>query len=226
MIKKTIRPIRSYVLRQGRLTKYQSVALDKFSKEFIISFQNKKINFDSVFNTSKKKIILEIGFGMGDTTAKIASNFSDFNFIGIEVHSPGVGNLLNRINEQEIKNLRIIQHDAVEVLEHMIPKSSLDGVHIFFPDPWHKKKHNKRRLIQPDFIEKIGQKIKKNGYVHISTDWEDYALWILDAFKMTNNFSLKTSEFFTKPDHRPNTKYENRGIRLGHQVWDILFIRQ
>jgi tRNA (guanine-N7-)-methyltransferase len=226
MLKNTIRPIRSYVLRQGRLTKYQSAALDKFSKEFIIPFQNKEINFDSIFNLSENKIILEIGFGMGDTTARIAENSKDTNFIGIEVHSPGVGNLLNRINEQEIKNLRIIQHDAVEVLEQMIPKSSLDGVHIFFPDPWHKKKHNKRRLIQSNFIEKIGHKIKKNGYVHISTDWEDYALSILDAFKSNDNFSLKTEEFFVKPDYRPNTKYENRGIRLGHQVWDILFVRQ
>ena len=161
MLKNTIRPIRSYVLRQGRLTKYQSAALDKFSKEFVIPFENKEINFDSIFNVSENKIILEIGFGMGDTTAKIAENFRDTNFIGIEVHSPGVGNLLNRINEKEIKNLRIIQHDAVEVLEHMVPNSSLDGVHIFFPDPWHKKKHNKRRLIQSNFIEKIGHKIKK-----------------------------------------------------------------
>ena len=226
MLKNAIRPIRSYVLRQGRLTKYQSAAFDKFSKYFVIPLQKKKINFDTIFNTPKKKIILEIGFGMGETTAKIASGLSDSNFIGVEVHSPGVGNLLNRINEQEIKNLKIIQHDAVEVLEYMIPKSSLDGVHIFFPDPWHKKKHNKRRLIQSAFIEKIGYKIKENGYVHISTDWEDYALGILDAFKSNNNFSLKTSEFFIKPDYRPNTKYENRGIRLGHQVWDILFIRQ
>ena len=226
MLKNTIRPIRSYVLRQGRLTKYQSAALDKFSKEFVIPFQNKEISFDSIFRASEKKIILEIGFGMGDTTAKIAENFKDTNFIGIEVHSPGVGNLLNRINEKEIKNLKIIQHDAVEVLEYMVPKFSLDGVHIFFPDPWHKKKHNKRRLIQSNFIEKIGHRIKKNGYIHISTDWEDYALSILDAFKVTDNFLLKTGEFFVKPDYRPNTKYEDRGIRLGHQVWDILFVRQ
>ena len=226
MPKNTIRPIRSYVLRQGRLTKYQSAALNKFSNKFVIPYQNKEINFDSIFNSSENKIILEIGFGMGDTTAKIAENFKDTSFIGIEVHSPGVGNLLNRINEQEIKNLRIIQHDAVEVLEHMAPKSSLDGVHIFFPDPWHKKKHKKRTLIQSNFIEKIGHKVKKNGYVHISTDWEDYALSILNEFKSTNNFSLKTEEFFVKPDYRPNTKYENRGIRLGHKVWDILFVRQ
>jgi len=221
-----IRPIRSYVLRQGRLTKYQSIALKDLSANLMIPFERSLINFNDFFETNDKKIILEIGFGMGDTTAEIAETLVDVNFLGVEGHSPGVGNLLNRINEKNIKNLRIIQHDAVEVLDFMIPNNSLDGIHIFFPDPWHKKKHNKRRLIQTSFIEKIQHKLKNEGYIHIATDWEDYALWILDSFKSLENFTLKSTDFFEKPSYRPNTKYENRGIRLGHRVWDILFIRQ
>ena len=186
-----IRPIRSYVLRQGRLTKYQSIALKDLSANLMIPFERSLINFNDFFETNDKKIILEIGFGMGDTTAEIAETLVDVNFLGVEVHSPGVGNLLNRINEKNIKNLRIIQHDAVEVLDFMIPNNSLDGIHIFFPDPWHKKKHNKRRLIQTSFIEKIQHKLKNEGYIHIATDWEDYALWILDSFKSLENFTLK-----------------------------------
>lgn len=225
MPKNIIRPIRSYVLRQGRLTKNQSTAIKNLSSAYMISFESHFINFHSIFK-DKNDLILEIGFGMGDSTAEIAEIHTDMNFLGIEVHSPGVGNLLNQINEKGINNLRIIQHDAVEVLDKMIPNNSLTGVHIFFPDPWHKKKHNKRRLIQQPFIEKIDNKIKKGGYIHIATDWEDYATAILESFKPFKSFTLKTTDFFVKPDYRPYTKYENRGIRLGHRVWDILFIRQ
>jgi len=219
------RPIRSYVLRQGRLTKHQSDAITEHGDELIIPSSNDLIKWDLVFPLKQATSILEIGFGMGDTTAEIAKTFPQINFIGIEVHSPGVGNLINKIKEYELKNLRIIQHDAVEIVDTMLADESLDGMHIFFPDPWHKKRHNKRRLIRAEFLHKIAAKLKNNAYLHIATDWEDYALWILEEFKACNEYTLKTENFHKKPDHRPYTKYEKRGLNLGHKVWDIIFLR-
>ncbi len=223
--KNNLRPIRSYVLRQGRLTKHQAEAIKKFSDELIIPKSEKIIEQESIFSISNRKIILEVGFGMGDTTAEIAMNAPQNNYIGIEVHSPGVGNLINKIKEHEISNLKIIQHDAVEVIEKMIANSSLDGVHIFFPDPWHKKRHNKRRLIKADFLNKLALKLKEKAYIHIATDWEDYADWILDESRQCENLSLKGNKFHNKPDYRPYTKYEKRGVNLGHKVWDIIFLK-
>ena len=162
---------------------------------------------------------------MGDSTADIAFNLPHINFIGIEVHSPGVGNLINRIKELDISNLKIIQHDAVEVIEKMIADNSLNGVHIFFPDPWHKKRHNKRRLIKADFLNKLALKLKEGAYLHIATDWEDYASWILDESDKCSTLALKGDDFHSKPDYRPYTKYEKRGVNLGHKVWDIIFLR-
>ena len=219
-----IRPIRSYVLRQGRLTKHQAEGIRLLSPIHVIPFESNILNWDTIFKNKGKRII-EIGFGMGDTTAEIAENLNKSNFIAIDVHSPGVGNLLNKIKEKELQNLKIIQHDAVEVLEKMIINKSLDAIHIFFPDPWHKKRHNKRRLIQKPFLELISKKLKKDGYIHIATDWEDYANWVIEIFNKNEMYKIKNSDFSKKPSYRPKTKYENRGINLGHQVWDIIFIK-
>ena len=219
-----IRPIRSYVLRQGRLTKHQAEGINSLSSLYAIPFGDNILNWDTIFNGQGKRTI-EIGFGMGDTTAEIAETLSNSNFIAIDVHSPGVGNLLNKIKEKELQNLKIIQHDAVEVLEKMVLDESLDAVHIFFPDPWHKKRHNKRRLIQEPFLELISRKLRKEGYIHIATDWEDYSHWIIEIFKKNEMYKSKNSDFLKKPSYRPETKYENRGINLGHQVWDIIFVK-
>jgi tRNA (guanine-N7-)-methyltransferase len=219
-----IRPIRSYVLRQGRLTKHQSEGIKSLSPLHAISFGDHVLNWDSIFDGEGKRII-EIGFGMGHTTAEIAETLRDSNFIAIDVHSPGVGNLLNVIKEKKLTNLKIIQHDAVEVLKKMVLDESIDAVHIFFPDPWHKKRHNKRRLIQQSFLELISRKLKKEGYIHIATDWEDYANWIIEIFKKNEIYKAKDSNFSKKPSYRPKTKYENRGVNLGHQVWDMVFVK-
>ena len=224
MTKSMIRPIRSYVLRQGRLTKHQAEGIKLLSSLHAIPFGDNSLIWDDIFSNKGKKII-EIGFGMGHTTAEIAQTLTDSNFIAIDVHSPGVGNLLNKIKENGLENLKIIQHDAVEELEKMVLDESLDAIHIFFPDPWHKKRHNKRRLIQDYFLELISKKLKKEGYVHIATDWEDYADWIVEIFKKNKMYRPKNSDFSKKPQYRPKTKYENRGINLGHQVWDIIFIK-
>ncbi|MDC0183018.1 tRNA (guanosine(46)-N7)-methyltransferase TrmB [Nitrosomonadales bacterium] len=218
------RPIRSYVLRQGRLTKFQANGIKLLSPMYLIPFESNTIKWDNIFENKGKKII-EIGFGMGDTTAEIAETLTKSNFIAIDVHPPGVGNLLNKINEKELKNLKIIQYDAVEVLKKMVINKSLDAIHIFFPDPWHKKRHNKRRLIQEPFLELISKKLKKNGYIHIATDWEDYANSIINIFNKNEFYKIKNSNFFKKPSYRPKTKYENRGVNLGHKVWDIIFVK-
>tara|TARA_B100000795_G_scaffold96613_1_gene70898 strand:+ start:1166 stop:1843 length:678 start_codon:yes stop_codon:yes gene_type:complete len=224
MKKSIIRPIRSYVLRQGRLTKHQAEGIKIHSPLYAIPFSDNTLNWDTIFRNNGKKII-EIGFGMGHTTAEIAKNLPDSNFVAIDVHSPGVGNLLNKIKENELSNLKIIQHDAVEVLEKMVLDESLDAIHIFFPDPWHKKRHNKRRLIQEPFLELVSRKLKKEGYVHVATDWQDYADWIIECFKKNKIYKTMNSDFSKKPSYRPKTKYEDRGINLGHQVWDIIFIK-
>jgi len=224
MKKSIIRPIRSYVLRQGRLTKHQAEGIKIHSPLYAIPFSDDTLNWDTLFRNNGKKII-EIGFGMGHTTVEIAKNLPDSNFVAIDVHSPGVGNLLNKIKDNELSNLKIIQHDAVEVLEKMVLDKSLDAIHIFFPDPWHKKRHNKRRLIQEPFLELVSRKLKKDGYVHVATDWQDYAYWIIECFKKNKIYTSMNNDFSKKPSYRPKTKYEDRGINLGHQVWDIIFIK-
>jgi tRNA (guanine-N7-)-methyltransferase len=219
------RPIRTYILRQGRITAAQKKAIqDNFQKHAVI-FENKIINFDDIFKNKNSDLILEIGFGMGTSTAEIAKSNLNKNYIAIEVHSPGVGNLLKLIQKDDISNLKIIQHDAVEVLNLMIKNDSLDGIHIFFPDPWPKKRHHKRRLIQSNLLKLIAQKIKKTGYLHIATDWEDYAVWIIDLLDKEELLQKMSDDFFKKPDYRPLTKYENRGIKLGYRVWDMIYRR-
>lgn len=219
------RPIRSYILRQGRITAAQTKAIQENLKKHAIVFENQPINFNDVFQNRSGELVLEIGFGMGTSTAEIAKANPKKNYIAIEVHSPGVGNLLKLIQENDISNLKIIQHDAVEVLNTMIKNDSLDGIHIFFPDPWPKKRHHKRRLIQDSFLKLMAQKVKQSGYLHIATDWEDYALWIIDLLDKETLLQKTSEDFFRKPDYRPLTKYENRGIKLGYKVWDMIYRR-
>ena len=219
------RPIRSYILRQGRITPAQTKAIQENLKKHAIVFENQSINFNDVFQNRSGELLLEIGFGMGTSTAEIAKANPNKNYIAIEVHSPGVGNLIKLIQENDIFNLKIIQHDAVEVLNTMIKNDSLDGIHIFFPDPWPKKRHHKRRLIQESLLKLMAQKIKQSGYLHIATDWEDYALWIIDLLDKETLLQKTSENFFEKPDYRPLTKYENRGIKLGYKVWDMIYRR-
>ncbi len=219
------RRIRSFVLRQGRMTKAQTQALETTWPKFGIDYQNQQVQLADVFGRPSSPKILEIGFGMGETTAKIANTLPERDFLAVEVHSPGVGALLKRIQDERLQNIRIIQHDVVEVLQNMLPDSSLDGVHIFFPDPWHKKRHHKRRLIQAEFIKLLCSKLKVGGYVHVATDWEEYAQWVLEVLSAESQLKNTAKDYAEKPSYRPLTKFENRGIKLGHGVWDMVFTR-
>jgi len=163
---------------------------------------------------------------MGETTAHIARSMPERDFLGAEVHTPGVGSLLKQIGESGLTNLRIIQHDVVEVINHMLADGSLDGVHIFFPDPWHKKRHHKRRLIQAGFVKLLCSKLKPGGYLHVATDWQEYAEWVLEILQAEPLLQNSATDYAEKPAYRPLTKFENRGIKLGHGVWDLLFIRK
>ncbi|WP_212787213.1 tRNA (guanosine(46)-N7)-methyltransferase TrmB [Ferrigenium kumadai] len=218
------RHIRSFVLRQGHLSPAQQRAVDTLLPRYGIPYENKPLNLDQAFGRSAPKI-LEIGFGMGDSTATIAQAHPENDYLCLEVHTPGVGNLLKLIDAQQISNIRIIQHDAVEVLRDMIADGTLDGVHIFFPDPWHKARHNKRRLIQSPFIAKLVQKIKPGGYIHAATDWQDYAEQILRVFSEEPLLENTAADYAPRPEYRPLTKFEQRGLRLGHGVWDLVFLR-
>ena len=180
------------------------------------------LDFDNLFGRSAPRI-LEIGFGMGETTAEIARAHLENDYLGIEVHTPGVGSLLKQIAESGITNLRLIQHDAVEVLEHMIAPSTLDGVHVFFPDPWPKKRHHKRRLLQPPLVSLLASRIKPEGYVHVATDWEEYASQILEVLSAEPGLENTASAYAERPASRPLTKFEQRGLKLGHRVWDLVF---
>jgi tRNA (guanine-N7-)-methyltransferase len=262
--------IRSFVLRAGRLTAGQQRALDDLGPQFLVPFEKQPFCWETTFShtssgdtSGPRPRILEIGFGMGETTAAIAQLRPDDDFLAIEVHLPGVGALLKRIGELGLTNLRLIRHDAVEVLEHMIAENSLDGIHIYFADPWHKKRHHKRRLIQQQFVELLASRIKPGGYLHLATDWHNYAeqmLLVLNreaSLQNTSTASIRIETFtradvvdsgadgpgeskneFTptlkdlegdhpgyaeRPSYRPITKFENRGIRLGHGVWDLVY---
>ena len=263
--------IRSFVLRAGRLTAGQQRALDDLGPQFLVPFQNQPFDWEATFSHSRadavsrpRPRILEIGFGMGETTAAIAQLRAEDDFLAIEVHLPGVGALLKRIGELDLTNLRLIRHDAVEVLEHMIAEGSLDGIHIYFADPWHKKRHHKRRLIQQQFVELLASRIKPGGYLHLATDWHNYAeqmLLVLNrqaslentstqhvrletytqadvtadmtadgANAVKNEFAPTLADlegehpgYAERPSYRPITKFEKRGIRLGHGVWDLVY---
>jgi tRNA (guanine-N7-)-methyltransferase len=219
------RHIRSYVLRQGRVTPAQQRARESLLPRFGIPYNERQLNLEQVFGREAPRI-LEIGFGMGESTADIALKHPENDYLAIEVHTPGVGNLLRLIDAQQIPNIRIIQHDAVEVLHAMLGTASLDGVHIFFPDPWHKTRHNKRRLIQAPFIALLANKLKPGAYIHVATDWQDYAEQVLAVLNAEPLLENTSADFAPRPDYRPLTKFEQRGIRLGHGVWDIVFRRK
>jgi tRNA (guanine-N7-)-methyltransferase len=221
--------IKSFVKRAGRTTTGQAKAFETLGPRFLLDYATAPLDAPAAFGRAAP-LILEIGFGMGEATAHIARVRPQDNFLCCEVHEPGVGALLKRIGEHGIGNIRILQHDAVEVLDHMLPEASLDGVHIFFPDPWHKKKHNKRRLIQPPFVAKLARRLKPGGYLHCATDWQPYAeqmLAVLTTEPLLVNSAADAGlgGYAPKPDYRPLTKFENRGLRLGHGVWDLVFRR-
>ena len=250
--------IRSFVLRAGRTTAGQQRAIDELGPQFLIPFQESLVDLQAAFGGSNHPKILEIGFGMGETTAKIAATRSDDDFLAIEVHPPGVGALLKLIGENKLTNLRLMRHDAVEVLQHMIAPNSLDGIHIYFADPWHKKRHHKRRLIQAEFVKLLVSRLKPGAYLHLATDWHNYAeqmMLVLNAESSLINTSSEqvkletfTSEdaakqgevnnefkptveqlgalhpaYVDRPAYRPITKFETRGIKLGHGVWDLVY---
>ncbi len=219
------RRIRSFVLRQGRLTKGQAHALETGWPNYGVEYGLQRLDLKQLFGRADSKKILEIGFGMGDATAKIAQTMPDCDFVAVEVHTPGVGSLLKLIQEGDITNIRIAQHDVVEVLQNMLADNSLDGVHIFFPDPWHKKRHHKRRLIQAEFVKLLCTKLKVGAYIHVATDWQEYAEWVLDVLKAELQLRNTAKDYAEKPAYRPLTKFENRGLQLGHGVWDLVFTR-
>ena len=234
--------IKSFVRRAGRMSEAQQRYYAEMMPKIGIAYQVQNIDLNAVFGRANPKI-LEIGCGMGETTAKIADANPDNDYFGLEVHVPGVGALCKQIAERGLNNLRIGQHDAVEVVRDMLPEGSLDGIHIFFPDPWHKARHNKRRLIQSTFIALLATRLKTGGYLHCATDWENYALQMLDVLgreaSLQNSVANPSAEalaaalaadsaaglagYAPRPEYRPLTKFENRGLRLGHGVWDVIF---
>ena len=231
-VKPFMRTIKSFVKRAGRTTTGQAKAFEELGPKFLVPYQPLAIDFEAVFTPATGATVLEIGFGMGEATAHIAAVLPDTRFLCCEVHEPGVGALLKRIGENNLTNIRICAHDAVEVIDHMLPLASLDGVHIFFPDPWHKTKHNKRRLIQSPLVAKLARRLKVGSYLHCATDWQPYAeqiLEVLTAEPLLKNRALANYPellgYAPKPHYRPLTKFENRGIKLGHGVWDVVFER-
>jgi len=250
--------IRSFVLRAGRTTAGQQRAMDELGPKYLIPFQESSLNLQDVFSGSSHPKILEIGFGMGETTAKIAALRLEDDFLAIEVHPPGVGALLKLIGVNNLTNIRLIRHDAVEVLEKMIAPNAFDGIHIYFADPWHKKRHHKRRLIQAEFIKLLASRLKPGGYLHLATDWHNYAEQMLLVLNAENSLENTSTEKMTletygandiagaddaakefkpsleqltamhpgyveRPSYRPITKFENRGLKLGHGVWDLVY---
>jgi tRNA (guanine-N7-)-methyltransferase len=216
------RRIRSFVTRAGRVSTGQRRAMDELGPRFVVPFAPQQPDWTRVFGRAAPRV-LEIGFGMGATTAEIASHRPDDDFLGVEVHEPGVGALLKLMGEQGVSNIRIIQHDAVEVLEQMIAPDSLDGVHIFFPDPWHKARHHKRRLIQPKFVALLVSRLKPGAYLHCATDWQNYAEQMLEVLGADPALENTADGYAPRPEYRPVTKFERRGLRLGHGVWDLVF---
>ena len=218
------RGIRSYVLRQGRTSPAQTRAVETLLPRFGVAYQPEPVELPALFGRVAPTV-LEIGFGMGETTARIAQALPDTDFLGVEVHTPGVGALLRRIDESALTNVRIVQHDAVEVVRNMIAAGSLDGIHLFFPDPWPKKRHHKRRLIQAQFVAMLASRLRSGGYVHLATDWEAYAQQMLAVLAAEPLLRNTAAGFAPRPEVRPLTKFEQRGLDLGHGVWDLVFRR-
>lgn len=219
------RSIRSFVVRAGRMGSGQTRALKELGPRFVIAFQDERLDFEACFGR-RAPVILEIGFGMGDATAAIAASMPEVDFLGVEVHPPGVGALLQRIGERSLTNVRIVQHDAVEVLAAMLPAASLAGIHVFFPDPWHKKRHHKRRLIQRQFVARLAHHLASGGTLHCATDWQPYAQQMLEVLTAEPLLENTAPGYAPRPDYRPLTKFEARGLKLGHAVWDLVFRRR
>jgi tRNA (guanine-N7-)-methyltransferase len=217
--------VRSFVLRQGRLSPAQARACDALLPRYGIGYADAPLDFAQVFGR-RAPVVLEIGFGMGETTAAIAAAQPHVDFLAIEVHLPGVGALLRRLDAAALHNVRIVRHDAVEVVQSMVPRASLAGVHVFFPDPWPKKRHHKRRLLQPPFVHALAQRLCPGGYLHVATDWEPYAADILATLQGEPLLANTAADFAPRPAWRPQTKFEGRGVRLGHAVFDLLFRRR
>ncbi len=222
--------IKSFVRRLGRFTDAQRTAYESLMPVYGVAYQNQitsRADWAKIFGNDNP-IVLEIGCGMGETTAKIAAQNPHINYIGVEVFTSGVGALLKRITEYGLSNLRVMQHDAVEIIRDMIPHDTLDGIHIYFPDPWHKARHHKRRLIQSPFVHELALRLKPDAYIHCATDWENYAeqmLEVLSTEALLHNTS-PSQTYIPRPEYRPLTKYENRGNRLGHGVWDLIFVKK
>ncbi len=219
------RAIRSFVLRTGRKTTGQARAVEQLGPRFLVPYRPQPLDFAAVFGRDAPTV-LEIGFGMGEATAHIAALMPEKNFLCCEVHEPGVGALLKRIGEQGLANIRIVQHDAVDVIEHMLPEDSLAAAHIFFPDPWHKARHNKRRLVQPPLVAPLASRLKPCGYLHCATDWQPYAQQMLEVLTAEPALENTSQGYAVRPDYRPLTKFENRGLKLGHGVWDLVFVKR
>lgn len=215
--------IRSFVMRSGHVTIAQRSARERLLSRWGVQYQTEPIDLKAVFGRHGT-LVLEIGFGMGETTAHIAQAHPEWNILGVEVYRAGVGSLLSRIEQLELENIRIVEHDAVEVLHAMIPDQTLDAVHIYFPDPWPKKRHHKRRLIQPGFLARLSAKIKTGGILHLATDWPDYAEQMLNVCENEPTLQNRAGQGYSpRPDWRPMTKFESRGIRLGNPVADLIF---
>lgn len=219
--------IRSFVRRAGRTTAAQARALAEVGPQVLVPYDTQPLAWEGTFGRHAP-VVLEIGFGMGEATAHIAQAMPARDFLCCEVHEPGVGALLKRVQDGALANVRIVAHDAVEVLQHMVAPGSLAGVHVFFPDPWHKKRHHKRRLVQPEWVDLVATRLAPGGYLHCATDWQPYAehmLQVLQANRALHNTATDVSGFATRPAYRPLTKFEQRGLRLGHGVWDVVFRR-
>jgi tRNA (guanine-N7-)-methyltransferase len=224
---KYLRRIRSFVLREGRLTKGQQRSLDLFWPTMGLEHQAMPYDMKAVFGR-EADLVLEIGFGMGKSLVQMAKAAPDRDFIGIEVHKPGVGACLGEAETEGVKNLRVFEHDAIEILNDSIADNSLSTVQLFFPDPWHKKRHHKRRIVQAEFAQLLRRKLKIGGVFHMATDWENYAEHMLEVMKVAEGYSnlSETNDYVPRPEHRPLTKFENRGVNLGHGVWDLMFRKE
>lgn len=236
MTEKSERRIKSFVLRQGRFSKGQREAFETLGPDFLLDYKEEIIDYKEIFGNDND-VIIEIGFGNGFATAEIAQKNSSSNYIGIEVYKPGVGNLLRYIGERKLKNTRIFNHDAFEIIDSMIGENSADGFHIFFPDPWHKKKHNKRRLINPDFTEKLVSRLKPGGYIYAVTDWEDYGIQMQEVFRGCKSLESPFSGYASAEEKaeksdivnvpwRPETRFEEKGLKKMHRIYESYFIKK
>lgn len=218
------RAIRSYVLRQGRMTDAQRDARERLMSRYGVPFTAEPLDFEQVFGR-RAPVVLEIGFGMGETTAQIAADHPAIDYLGLEVHGPGVGSLLRQIEARALTNVRVMQHDAVDVVRSAIPADSLSGIHVFFPDPWPKKRHHKRRIVRTAFAQLLATRLAPGGYLHLATDWEEYAAWMLEVLAQVPELENTAAGYAPRPDYRPLTKFERRGLKLGHAVHDVVYRR-